>query len=62
MNKISTFDEFLNESVSTIGNVKVEKMTGGWKLSVPSAIGRGMQVVTFLDEQIPELIKILTKK
>jgi len=62
MEKMPTFIEAINESVSMVGNMKVEKMNGGWKLSVPSQMGRGVQVVVLTDEQVPELIKILTNK
>lgn len=51
----------MNESVDMIGNIKVEKMTGGWKLSTTSAMGRGMQVVVLTDADAQDLVKIITK-
>ena len=50
-----------NEAAEMIGNISVEKMTGGWKLSAPSAMGRGMQVIALTDADAKDLVKILAK-
>lgn len=54
-------NESLMEKVDMIGNIKVEKMNGGWKLSTDSATGRGTQVVVLTDADIQDLIKIVNK-
>lgn len=50
----------VNEVAGTVGNITVEKTKGGWLLKTPSATGRGMQVIALLDDQVEELIKIIS--
>jgi len=57
---MKTFEEVRAE-VTNIGNIKVEKLDGGWKLSTESKLGRGTQVVALTDEDAKDLVKILTK-
>ena len=54
-------NESLLEKVEMIGNIKVEKMQGGWKLSTDSAMGRGTQVVVLTDADVEDFIKIVKK-
>jgi hypothetical protein len=58
---IPTFSEFVNEA-EMLGDIKVERMDGGWKLSTQSKLGRGMQVIVISDAYLPDLMKILSKK
>lgn len=72
MKHMQTFEKFLGgtenksqleiqESTNTVGNVSVEKTKGGWLLKTPSVAGRGTQVIAILDDQVKELVKILTE-
>lgn len=53
--------ESITESAGTVGNISVEKTKGGWLLKTSSMTGRGTQVIAILDDQVKELVKILTE-
>ena len=57
---MKTFEEVRAE-VTYIGNIKVEKMDKGWKLSTQSKVGNGTQVIALTARDAKDLIKILTK-
>lgn len=57
---MKTFEEVRAE-ITYIGNIKVEKMDKGWKLSTQSKVGNGTQVIALADRDAKDLIKILTK-
>ena len=64
MIRVNKFDNFVNEALKTgykksVGNVEVKKVDGGWLLTTPSKLSKGNQVIAFIDEQIPDLLKIL---
>ena len=66
MKHLQEFENFVNESLKVIsedkvGNVAVKKVENGWLFVVPSQTGKGMNTVAFTDEQMPALLKILTK-
>lgn len=66
MKHVQEFENFINEGLKVIsedkvGNVTVKKVENGWLLVVPSQTGKGMNTVAFTDEQIPALLKILTR-
>jgi len=57
---MKTFEE-IREEVQNIGNIKVEKMDKGWKLSTESKLGRGTQVIVLTNDDAKDLVKILSK-
>lgn len=57
---MKTFTEICEE-VETIGNIKVEKLDSGWKLTTQSKVGRGTQVIVLTKDDAKDLVKILTK-